>query len=393
MDERTGRYDTIDVLRGLSIIAVVLHHCGIRFSFGEPPAHLSLPPWLLQLVVSNGGNGVTVFFAVSGFLIATTAMKRFGTLTGMRPARFYRVRFARIAPLLLTLLAVLSVLDLAGVAGFVVRAQRQTLMGALAAALTFHINVYEAAHGYLPANWDVMWSLSTEEMFYLFFPLVCVAVVKLRRWWVFVLLLLALTVVGPFARVAGGGHSLWNEYTWWNGASGIALGVLTALPLPWVYTPGADRVPRRSVLIALQALGGVLISLIALWPRWHWIRPELRFLAHSGLDDTLLAAATCLVMAASVLLQTRGSRVLAPVRWFGRHSYEVYLTHEFVVIGGTELYLHLRRGWVGLWFSAILVVAGVLGWVVARWFSEPMNRWLRGRDAGQKETPLSADAR
>ena len=58
---------------------------------------------------------------------------------------------------------------------------------ALFSALTFHLNWLEAKTGYLPANWDVMWSLSVEEMFYLFFPLVCLVFVgersPLRRNW------------------------------------------------------------------------------------------------------------------------------------------------------------------------------------------------------------------
>ena len=85
--------------------------------------------------------------------------------------KFYRIRFARIAPLLLLLLAVLSLLHLGNVQGFRIPAKTTTLPRALFAALTYHLNWLEALHGYLPGNWDVLWSLSVEEMFYLFFPL------------------------------------------------------------------------------------------------------------------------------------------------------------------------------------------------------------------------------
>lgn len=75
---------------------------------------------------------------------------------------------------------------------------------ALLATLTFHINVLEAHRGYLPANWDILWSLSVEEMFYLFFPLV-------RRYTkLFIVVLLILVILGPFARSHG--NSIWKEY-------------------------------------------------------------------------------------------------------------------------------------------------------------------------------------
>ena len=69
---------------------------------------------------------------------------------------------------------------------------------------------------------------------------------------------------------------------------------------------------------------------------------------------------------------------MAPIRWFGRHSYEVYLTHEFIVVWGTMLYMKVRRGPLSLWFLGILLLTAPLGWVVAKYFSEPMNRRLRG---------------
>jgi len=65
----------------------------------------------------------------------------------------------------------------------------------------------------------------------------------------------------------------------------------------------------------------------------------------------------------------------------GRHSYEVYMTHEFVVVWGTMLYIKLRRGPTTLWFLGILLLSALLGRVVARYFSEPMNRRLRGARA------------
>src|SRR4029077_6577547 len=72
-------------------------------------------------------------------------------------------------------------------------------------------------------------------------------------------------------------------------------------------------------------------------------------------------------------------RTTAIFRWYGRNSYEVYLTHMFVVTFGVQIF---RRGHIPInaapvWFLGILIVAGLVGAAVARWFSEPVNQMLR----------------
>ena len=382
------RFDGVDLLRGLSIIAVVLLHGQIRLRFSyDIDIDSLLPPRWMRLFFWNGGNGVTVFFAISGFLITLTSLRRFGSLKGMRPARFYRIRFARIAPLFLGLLAVLSVLHLVGASGFVINPKCGTLPQALFAALTFRINWFEAAHGYLPANWDVMWSLSIEELFYLFFPLACILLFKIRRGtMLFAALLLAFVAMGPFARTVWSGNEIWQGTNYIAGMSDIALGCVTALLVDGVQRKKPAWLGAR-VLLAIQIAGAAMMVLIAFWPPWRWMKE----LGRSGTDDTALALATCMVILGSVLRGRTGRAWTAPIRWFGRHSYEVYLTHEFVVVWVTMLYVRLHpagRDWAGgnwgsplVWIPAEVVLAAPLGWAVARWFSEPMNGWLR-RAAG-----------
>jgi peptidoglycan/LPS O-acetylase OafA/YrhL len=370
----TPRFDGVDVLRGLSILSVVLLHTWIRMHFPGSPINQVMRGQLAHLLLRNGDNGVTVFFAVSGFLITLTSLRRFGSLGQMQPAKFYRIRFARIAPLLLLLLAVLSLLHLGYVQGFRIPARVTTLPRALFAALTFHLNWLEAVHGYLPGNWDVLWSLSVEEMFYLFFPLVCIALFRVRRgMFLFVALLLAFAAMGPFARTVWTTNPIWREKTYLGGMDGIALGCLCALATDHFLRRGAAKLRVRD-LIAIEVIGAAMIFLIFYWPPWGW----MRYVGRSGVDGTVLAIGACLVMFGSVLRGRVGGWLTAPVRWFGRHSYEVYLTHEFVVVWGTMFYVKLRRGPLQLWFLGILLLTAPLGWLAARYFSEPMNRRLRG---------------
>jgi peptidoglycan/LPS O-acetylase OafA/YrhL len=263
--------------------------------------------------------------------------------------------------------------------GFRIAAKTTTLTRALVAALTFHLNWLEAVRGYLPANWDVLWSLSVEEMFYLFFPLICVAVFRLRRGMVpFVALLLAFAAMGPFARTVWTSNPIWREKTYLGGMDAIALGCLCGLVTDRLLRRGDGwRREWSQRLVAIEMVGVAMILLTTMWPPWHW----MRYVWRSGTDSSVLALGACLVMLGSVLRGKAGSWGTAPIRWFGRHSYEVYMTHEFVVVCGTMLYVKVRRGPPTLWFVGILLLAAALGWVVARYFSEPMNRRLRGAKA------------
>jgi peptidoglycan/LPS O-acetylase OafA/YrhL len=380
------RFETVDLLRGLSILAVVLLHSWLRFYLNRVYVGTSLPKGLSHFLFRNGGNGVTVFFAISGFLITLTSLRRFGGLAGMRPSLFYRIRFARIAPLLLLVLAVLSLLHWASLFSPAFDSWHvKSAVGlprALFSALTFHLNWLEAKTGYLPANWDVLWSLSVEEMFYLFFPLVCVVFLAptspLRRfgWPLLFLLAAALLFLGPWARSVWITSDIGQEKSYLGGMNAIAMGCLAALLCNRLST--STHPPRRWLYLA-ESTGWLLIAWFATWPRWAWLHTTNRFLARTDLDDTLLPLGVCLVMVATVLRASRGGAWLtAPIRWFGRHSYEVYLTHEFLVLLGVLAYLRWHGTHPGLWVVAITLSTAPLGWLVARFFSEPMNRKLRG---------------
>src|SRR5580704_16656413 len=121
-----------------------MNHVNMQLLGAKIPYTKGLPAQLVYSLVWNGQFGVQIFFAVSGFLITSTSLRRWGSPSRVSARDFYALRFARIAPLLLLLLVILSTLHLAGLKDFVVSAQAGGLLRALAAALTFHVNVLEA---------------------------------------------------------------------------------------------------------------------------------------------------------------------------------------------------------------------------------------------------------
>ncbi len=62
-------------------------------------------------------------------------------------------------------------------------------------------------------------------------------------------------------------------------------------------------------------------------------------LGRNGLNMTVLAFGTCMVITAAAQTAWRSPRVFAPLLVLGQRSYEIYLTHMFVVFGFLHLFL------------------------------------------------------
>ena len=291
------------------------------------------------------------------------------------------MRFARIVPCLVGLLALLSVLDLAGVPRFTIAGVRQfsglratSIAGpARYSSRSFHINWLEARTAYLPAAWDVLWSLSVEEAFYVFFPPLCTL---LRKQILLIALLAGFIVVGPFARIVFTHNPIWAEYGYLSCMDGIAIGCLAALVAANI------RFDARANL-ALRICGIVLSMFIVLFR----LTVGHIGLYKVGLAETVLEVGIALLLIAwQQALPGQHERNAAAIgfpsavlRWFGRNSYEVYLTHVLVMWPTVALfqYLHQSMSIAPLWFLAYTVLAGALGDLVSRFYSEPLNRALR----------------
>lgn len=359
------RNAAIDLLRGLSILLVIVHHIALRIPLKEGALETFLPRSLLNAFVYNGYEGVFLFFAISGFLIAGNALERWGSLDRIDVRAFYIRRGARILPSLVLLMAVLSVLHLCSIPDYTIQGEGQSLPGALLSVFGLYLNWYEGSKGYLPGNWDVLWSLSIEEMFYLAFPLFCLFV---RRRGALVVMLVLLVLSLPITRAAIVDNEIWQEKAYLPGMAAIAMGILAAL--------AARRYPEcragwRRILCALGC-SGIAANLLfgnLLWP---------------VMGDGLMLLLT---LSAGVLLYAlKDEQVEAPhgARWLasmGRLSYEIYLTHMFVVFGSVAVYRGLEGDpWFGfLWYVPVVVLCWLLGALLAHGYSFPLDRLLRAR--------------
>ncbi len=371
----------IDLMRGLAIVLVVLNHLGLRIPLKDTVLAEWLPRHVLVALNYNGYEAVFVFFVISGFLIAGNALRRWGRLAGIDLRAFYALRFSRIMPLLLMLLVVLGTLHLLGAPDYVIHRPGQSLAGALFAALALHLNWYEGHLGYLPGNWDVLWSLSIEEAFYVGFPLLCL--LTRRALWLSPLLVV-LALSSPWTHAALRGNEIWQEKAYLPGMAAIAAGVLGAL------LAARRRAPPRRTWLLLGTLGslGLLTIVFDGAALWH--------LLHDGYLLVLSGCTLCLLLAFHWRASSgnwRPSRTLDWIRSWGRLSYEIYLTHMFVVFAVVRLFRmaggDFGNGW--LWYLFALPACWLLGALVARFVSVPCERWLRVRmlKAGNTGSPAA----
>ena len=167
-DSISKRNTGIDILRGLSILSVLLLHLNIRVPFSETYLGSLLPKMWYSLFFWSGFYGVCVFFVISGFLITTSVLNKWGSLPQINLRQFYSLRFARIIPLVVLLLTLLVVLHFTQTPGFVINEERTSIWRAVLAALTFHINYLEIQVGYLLIPRPIMTNLLRLKIYKLF---------------------------------------------------------------------------------------------------------------------------------------------------------------------------------------------------------------------------------
>ena len=151
----------IDGLRAIAVVSVILYHAQIT---------------ILGYDVFKGGFiGVDIFFVISGYLITSIIYRELQSTGSFSFKKFYERRVRRIIPVLL--LVILTVLPLGWMyllpLDFVEFSKSALFSLGFSSNLYFHYDgqQYGAASGLLKPLLHT-WSLSVEEQYYLFFPII-----------------------------------------------------------------------------------------------------------------------------------------------------------------------------------------------------------------------------
>ncbi|MDP4546879.1 acyltransferase family protein [Marinobacter sp. MDS2] len=329
----------IDGLRAFAVLPVILFHAGAS--------------WL-----PGGFVGVDIFFVISGYLISSIILRevqagRFSF------KRFYERRVRRIIPALLVMLLVtVPVFQVISLPDQAVSVSES----GIAALLSLSNFYFWSESGYFSPTTEFMpllhtWSLAVEEQFYFVFPIILIAVCKLR------VSIKGFLVVGTIAAFAA---SLWLSVN----KPSVAYYLLPARA--WELAIGAvlatSAIPRAKSQFLRESLPILGIGLILL--SVFYIHSDMIFPGWVALIPCLGAA--LVIHSDGTAWIARKVLMYKPVVLIGLLSYSLYLWHWPVLAT-----LRVSTANVHLQFElavAAILTTFVLAWLSWRFVEQPFRK-------------------
>ncbi|MDH3012551.1 acyltransferase family protein [Gordonia alkanivorans] len=354
-----SRYAHIDAMRAFAVMIVVLAHGGLG-------AYLP------------GGSGVTIFFAISGFIITFLVLKEGQSSHAFAVGPFYVRRALKLFPPLLVVVVIPTI-----VYSFFNRVSWFDFAG----EIFFYYNWIKVDGGglVLPGT-GVVWSLSIEEQFYLVFAIAWLTFVRFRHAQLLLGALSVSVVVYSFSTrfllAASGAPESRIYYGSDTRADAIALGVLLAIFVFRVQS-GQGRAFANSCArwmarpAFLYACVGLYIASLLI--RDEFFRDTFRFSWQSIAACGVIAYG---FFAGKYLAGAHTSRVfysvarLRLVNAIGLASYSIYLSHLVVAIAIGKV----LEGCPSPLIFAASVIGGVAsGFLIYFLVEVPVQNWRQRR--------------
>ena len=356
---RTRFFSSLDGLRCASILAVMMFH-GVGPHAGG--------------LVTKGYLGVSLFFAISGFLITTLLLREHQAHGAVRLRRFYLRRVLRIFPLYYAVLGLYVALVWWMEPG---TPEGQQFFENLPAFLTYTSNWFVPIEPESRIIFVFAWSLATEEQFYLLWPLVLRAG---RCRWAPVAFMVGMMLLGLGTDwLVSQGHldAAWLPVRIAQGISiPIGLGCLGAYLLHH----------RRGFELAWRALG------------YSWSAPLIAALLGAsllveGTSSSVYAVLMALLVLACTIRQDHPLALVLtwrPVQYVGTVSYGLYLLH---MLARNASLLLVPGGEGPLRFLVMLAFALVAAGLSFRYYERPFlalkERFAWDVQPGEAERPAS----
>ena len=307
--------------------------------------------------IPGGFIGVDIFYVISGFLITGLLLKELSTTGRISVKAFYLRRSKRLLPAAFLVLFVTALF-----AWLLLPPNARGSIGRDLIATTFYISNYLFAwweNDYqnlnaTPSPFIHYWSLAVEEQFYILWPLILIALTKLksaRKFLVgFSLVTITSFALGVWLTIVA---PIWAFYSLPTRAWELSVGALIAL---------VPSLRRKIPLIALTGLASLAVSAF-------WFNENTAFPGFYALVP---------VLGTGALLSTIGAwpkplKALATNRlsiWLGKISYPLYLWHWPALV--LPIAILSRDLDLGERLAALLVTV-ILADITNRYVEEPLR--------------------
>ncbi|MQN02027.1 MAG: acetyltransferase [Lachnospiraceae bacterium] len=325
----------MDGLRAIAIIGIVIYH-------------------MLPDVLSGGFLGVSMFFALSGFLITLSESKSYERNHRINFGRFFYKRIRRIYPAMLMTLFVTVIL----LAIFIPESLKN-IRGEAASIIFGYNNIWQIhMNGSYFSNVSShsafihMWSLAVELQFYLVFPFIFWLIKKIEKETDIDLgfpIMLALAVASIIAGIAAFKPGTDPTPVYYGTFTRIGT-LFLGSALAFLYEK--NRLPRFNNIVALPVLAGLIAAMVIL------------YITTNGTDAVTYRVILPVfsIICAFVIVLISGNdtagRILdvAPLQIIGRMSYETYLV-MYPVIFIVSLKIRLGSQYKDAVLEVALIVA------------------------------------
>lgn len=360
--KRLSYQPSLDGLRGIAILAVMLYHVQIYIYRDAPIASG-------YLSFGMGFLGVDLFFVLSGLLITTLLIQEWERSEQIDLRNFYIRRALRLLPALFVFLIVMV-----AHARLTMDPQQASITTQYAGLAVLYVANWASAFGWLPVPelMGHLWSLAIEEQFYLVWPLFFLLLLRSRTSVRVVTAILMVAVVfiwgyRLYLASHGGGFSR-VYFATDTRADALLVGCWVAVIRS--QRNHAARYHRHFKQTALVLALAALASLIVL---------PLPVARVSMLSIFAMACGLVLMR----VVESSSNRILELpwLVWMGELSYSLYLWHTFAMIVTLKINVpNSLRSVIG--FSLSFAFASASFYLIERPFLKLKRRFSAGGGHG-----------